>query len=116
MTFGSSPWLFVLFLIADEGARATPFLRSDGSLQHVYELPDAGFLSLVYSTLPAKQAGVEFFGKQCVLEAIHRPLENGDDHFRVEVIAQVAAVQTVAHECAPAVRIVRDEEAIDFAT
>src|SRR5262249_20776915 len=66
-------------------------------------------------TLAAEESGIEFGGEQRVLKALHRPVEDGDDHFRIGVFAQLAAIHTEANEADGAIRIFGDKEAIDLA-
>ena len=75
---------------------------------------NARFFFLRQLTLAAKQPGIEFGGEQRVLKAFHGPVENGDDHFRVHVGAQFAALQAEAHEGDGSVRIFGDQKTINF--
>lgn len=65
--------------------------------------------------MASKQSRIEFGGEQRVLEALHHPVEDRDDHFDVHVLAQFAAVQAEADKTYGAVGIFADEEAVDLA-
>src|ERR1700719_3724076 len=85
------------------------------ALQKFQELANPGFLLLRHLALPAEQPGIEFGGKQGILKALDRPVENGDDHFNIHILAQIPALNAKAHKWNPSVRILGDEKSIDLA-
>src|SRR5690242_3883980 len=58
---------------------------ADGSPQHFQKLPDAALLVSGELPVVAEQAGIKFFRQECVLEALHGPVQNGDDHLQVNI-------------------------------
>ena len=80
-------------------------VQPDGSLQDDKKLVDAGFFLFRHLALAAKQSGIEFGGEQRILKALHRPVEDGNHHFDIEVLAQFAALQAEAHESDGAIGI-----------
>src|SRR5689334_12623191 len=90
--------------------------RTDSSFQQFKELIDARFSLFASVALTAKEAGIKFFRKQRVLEAIHGPFENRDDHLNIDVIAQLTTLHAKTYECAPTVRILAHEKPVDLAT
>src|SRR5256885_6099954 len=82
-------------------------LRPNGSLQYREELLNPGFLFLRQLSRPAEQAGVEFGCQQCILKALHHPIDDGNDEFNLQLVAQFAALQSKTNELDSSVGIDR---------
>ena len=85
------------------------------ALQYVQELLNPSFFFLGQLSLTAKQSWIKFGGEQCILEAFHHPVENGNDHLDVHIFAQLVALQSKADKAHGAVRIFTDQEAVNLA-
>ena len=88
---------------------------SDRSLEYSQELLNSRVFPLSQLALPAKQARVKFRGEKSVLKTFDHPIDDGDHHLNIEIIAKFASFEPKANEFNSAIRIFGDEEAVDFA-
>src|SRR4029077_7278050 len=88
---------------------------ADRPLQHGQKLLDSGVLLLGQFALSAKQTRIQLSGEQRILEALHHPVDDRDDHLDVHVLAQFAAIEPEAHEDDGSVGIFADKEAVNLA-
>ena len=65
--------------------------------------------------LPPEESGVQFFDEEGVLEALHHPVDDGDDHFNIQIFAEFTPLEAKAHKGNPAVGVFGDQEAVDLA-
>ena len=89
-------------------------VAADGALA---EAPGTGRCARPSSravALAREETRIELLGQQRVLEALHGPLENRDDHLLVDVGAHLAALDPHAHERDRAVGIPVAQEAVDL--
>src|SRR5712692_9349922 len=70
-----------------------PPFRPNRSFQHIQELADPSFFFLLRIALPPEEPGVQFLDEEGVLEALHHPVDDRNDHFNIQIFAQLAALE-----------------------
>src|SRR2546427_5227050 len=88
--------------------------RTNGTLQDRQELLNPGFLFSPEFPLPAEKAWVQLCSEQSILEAFDGPIQDGDNHLYIQILAQFAVFQSKAYKVHCAVRILGDQEAVDL--
>jgi len=95
---------------------SSPRSRPDRSSQHIQKLCDPCLFLLRWIALSSKQTGIQFLDQQGILEAFNHPIENGNDHFDIQIPAEFPAFEAKAHELYSSIGIFGDQKAVDFSS
>src|SRR5215831_18082703 len=87
---------------------------SDSPCEHVNELIDSRILAFTDFPLTPEKTGIQFLRQEGILKAFHGPVEYRDDHLEIEMLTNFPALYSEFDEGDCAVRIFRQEKAIDF--
>src|SRR6202047_587299 len=85
------------------------------ALQQIQELLNSGAFLLWHLALPAGKTGIKLGHEQRILKTFHGPVKNRNNHLHIHIFSQPAAFQAKAHEAHAAIRVLRDQEAVNLA-